>query len=80
MVLVCSIALGSLSLLGLGRGTQEEQHYHALNQSSLSGTTDDLRPSGDQEEQHYHALDQSSTSGTTDDLRPYMDQEDQSAT
>ncbi|KAL2087874.1 hypothetical protein ACEWY4_016702 [Coilia grayii] len=50
-VSLCSIALGGLSLLGLGRGTQEEQRYHALDQSSMSGTTADLRPYTDQEDQ-----------------------------
>ncbi|XP_062383354.1 lysosomal cholesterol signaling protein isoform X2 [Sardina pilchardus] len=58
VVLFCSIALGGLSLLGLGRGTQEEQHYHALDQSSMSGTTEDVRPYRDQED---HAATQPAT-------------------
>ncbi|XP_030637692.1 integral membrane protein GPR155 [Chanos chanos] len=44
VVLCCSLVLAGLSLMGLGRGSQEEQSYQALGQSSLSGTDEDLRP------------------------------------
>ncbi|XP_036425835.1 integral membrane protein GPR155 isoform X1 [Colossoma macropomum] len=42
-VLSCSILLGGVSLMGLSQSTQEEQSYQALEQSSMSGTTEDLR-------------------------------------
>ncbi|XP_017559181.1 integral membrane protein GPR155 [Pygocentrus nattereri] len=42
-VLSCGILLGGVSLMGLSQSTQEEQSYQALEQSSMSGTTEDLR-------------------------------------
>ncbi|XP_065096324.1 lysosomal cholesterol signaling protein isoform X3 [Paramisgurnus dabryanus] len=43
LVLGCSIVLGGLSLMGLGRGVQEEQNYEALVQNFMTGTTEDVR-------------------------------------
>ncbi|KAK2857454.1 hypothetical protein Q7C36_005373 [Tachysurus vachellii] len=43
VVLSCSILLGGVSLMGLSQGSQEEQNYQILEQSSMSGTTDDIR-------------------------------------
>ncbi|XP_073707682.1 lysosomal cholesterol signaling protein [Garra rufa] len=43
VVLGCSIVLGGLSLLSLSRGAQEEQNYQALDQSSMTATTEDVR-------------------------------------
>ncbi|XP_027015751.1 integral membrane protein GPR155 isoform X2 [Tachysurus fulvidraco] len=43
VVLSCSILLGGLSLMGLSQGSQEEQNYQILEQSSMSGTIDDIR-------------------------------------
>ncbi|XP_022520389.2 integral membrane protein GPR155 isoform X2 [Astyanax mexicanus] len=42
-VLSCSIVLGGVSLLGLSQGSQEEQSYQALEQGSVTGTTEDVR-------------------------------------
>ncbi|XP_072539705.1 lysosomal cholesterol signaling protein isoform X3 [Salminus brasiliensis] len=42
-VLSSSIVLGGVSLLGLSQGSQEEQSYQALEQSSMSSTTEDVR-------------------------------------
>lgn len=43
LVLGCSIVLGGMSLMGLGRGVQEEQNYEALVQNFMTGTTEDVR-------------------------------------
>ncbi|XP_060774709.1 lysosomal cholesterol signaling protein isoform X2 [Neoarius graeffei] len=43
VVLSCSILLGGASLVGLSQGSQEEQNYHILEQSSMLGTTEDVR-------------------------------------
>ncbi|XP_066521904.1 lysosomal cholesterol signaling protein isoform X2 [Hoplias malabaricus] len=42
-VLSCSIMLGGVSLLGLSQGSQAEQSYQALEQSSMSSNTEDVR-------------------------------------
>ncbi|KAI4880285.1 hypothetical protein NFI96_030722, partial [Prochilodus magdalenae] len=42
-VLSCSILLGGVSLMGLSQGSHEEQSYQALEQSSMTGTTEDAR-------------------------------------
>ncbi|KAK1798744.1 hypothetical protein P4O66_007025, partial [Electrophorus voltai] len=42
-ILSGGILLGGLSLLGLSQGSQEEQAYQVLEQSSLSGTAEDAR-------------------------------------
>ncbi|KAK3575341.1 hypothetical protein QTP86_025527, partial [Hemibagrus guttatus] len=39
----CSILLGGVSLMALSQGSQEEQNYQILEQSSMSGTTEDIR-------------------------------------
>ncbi|XP_053355451.1 integral membrane protein GPR155 isoform X1 [Clarias gariepinus] len=43
VVLSCSILLSGVSLMGLSQGSQEEQNYQILEQSSMSGTTEDVR-------------------------------------
>lgn len=43
VVLGCSIILGGLSLMSLSRGAQEEQNYQALDQNSITATTEDVR-------------------------------------
>ncbi|KAG7326963.1 hypothetical protein KOW79_010364 [Hemibagrus wyckioides] len=43
VLLSCSILLGSVSLMALSQGSQEEQNYQILEQSSMSGTTEDVR-------------------------------------
>ncbi|XP_026789244.3 integral membrane protein GPR155 isoform X3 [Pangasianodon hypophthalmus] len=43
VVLSCSILLGGVSLMGLSQGSQEEQNYQILEQSSMLGTTEDVR-------------------------------------
>ncbi|XP_062852938.1 lysosomal cholesterol signaling protein [Trichomycterus rosablanca] len=43
VVLSFSIVLGGVSLMGLGQGTREEHYYQILEQSAISGITDDVR-------------------------------------
>ncbi|KAI2663322.1 Integral membrane protein GPR155 [Labeo rohita] len=43
VVLGCSLVLGGLSLMSLSRGAQEEQNYQALDQNSITATTEDVR-------------------------------------
>ncbi|KAJ8403341.1 hypothetical protein AAFF_G00351130 [Aldrovandia affinis] len=50
VVLTCSIALGGCSLMVLSRGTQDG-NYQTLEQSSMLGTTEDLRPQSSPEDQ-----------------------------
>ncbi|XP_063068129.1 lysosomal cholesterol signaling protein [Engraulis encrasicolus] len=70
-VSLCSIALGGLSLLGLGRGTQEEeQRYQALDQSSMSGTTADVRPYSDLEDRRSSAEPAAPTLGSVNGEEP----------
>ncbi|KAG9349497.1 hypothetical protein JZ751_027942 [Albula glossodonta] len=50
VVLACSIMLGGCSLMALSRGTQAS-NYQNLEQSSVSGTSEDLRPQSSPEDQ-----------------------------
>ncbi|KAL1273205.1 hypothetical protein QQF64_029067 [Cirrhinus molitorella] len=43
VVLGCSIVLGGLSLMSMSRGAHEEQNYQALDQNSMTATTEDVR-------------------------------------
>ncbi|XP_059416747.1 integral membrane protein GPR155 [Carassius carassius] len=65
VVLGCSIMLGGLSLMGLSRGAQEEQNYQALDQNSMTGTTEDERQP-QTENQHSSELEQTYSSLNTD--------------
>uniref|UniRef100_A0AAY4F019 G protein-coupled receptor 155b n=1 Tax=Denticeps clupeoides TaxID=299321 RepID=A0AAY4F019_9TELE len=49
-VLCCSLLLGGCSLLGLGRRSQEDQSYYALDQSCVSGTAEGLCPPNELED------------------------------
>ncbi|XP_016122412.1 integral membrane protein GPR155-like isoform X1 [Sinocyclocheilus grahami] len=65
VVLGCSIMLGGLSLMSLSRGAQEEQNYQALDQNSMTGTTEDVRQP-QTENQHSSELEQTYSSLNTD--------------
>uniref|UniRef100_A0A673MX13 Integral membrane protein GPR155-like n=1 Tax=Sinocyclocheilus rhinocerous TaxID=307959 RepID=A0A673MX13_9TELE len=64
VVLGCSIMLGGLSLMSLSRGAQEEQNYQALDQNSMTGTTEDVRQP-QTENQHSSELEQTYSSLNT---------------
>uniref|UniRef100_A0A672NUL8 G protein-coupled receptor 155 n=1 Tax=Sinocyclocheilus grahami TaxID=75366 RepID=A0A672NUL8_SINGR len=64
VVLGCSIMLGGLSLMGLSRGAQEEQNYQALDQNSMTGTSEDVRQP-QTENQHSSELEQTYSSLNT---------------
>uniref|UniRef100_A0A671TBX8 Integral membrane protein GPR155-like n=1 Tax=Sinocyclocheilus anshuiensis TaxID=1608454 RepID=A0A671TBX8_9TELE len=64
VVLGCSIMLGGLSLMGLSRGAQEEQNYQALDQNSVTGTSEDVRQA-QTENQHSSELEQTYSSLNT---------------
>lgn len=64
VVLGCSILLGGLSLMSLSRGAQEEQNYQALDQNSMTGTTEDVRQP-QTENQHSSELEQTYSSLNT---------------
>uniref|UniRef100_A0A8C1PAX0 G protein-coupled receptor 155b n=1 Tax=Cyprinus carpio TaxID=7962 RepID=A0A8C1PAX0_CYPCA len=68
VVLCCSIMLGGLSLMGLSRGAQEEQNYQALDQNSMTGTTEDVRQP-QTENQHSSELEQTYSSLNTGNCR-----------
>uniref|UniRef100_A0A8C2BFA0 G protein-coupled receptor 155b n=1 Tax=Cyprinus carpio TaxID=7962 RepID=A0A8C2BFA0_CYPCA len=68
VVLGCSIMLGGLSLMGLSRGAQEEQNYQALDQNSMTGTTEDVRQP-QTENQHSSELEQTYSSLNTGNCR-----------
>lgn len=60
--------LGGLSLMGLSRGAQEEQNYQALDQNSMTGTTEDVRQP-QTENQHSSELEQTYSSLNTGNCR-----------
>ena len=69
-VLAVSLALGTLSLLGLSQAGREERTYQVLDRASVTGMAEPLRPPGgledaDQQQQHVESL---LDSGETADL------------
>ncbi|KAK7154960.1 hypothetical protein R3I93_009797 [Phoxinus phoxinus] len=71
VVLGCSIVLAGLSLLSLSRGAQEEQNYQALDQNSMTGTTEDVRHP-QPENQNSSELDQTNTDVCCSEPMPDM--------
>ncbi|KAM9726712.1 lysosomal cholesterol signaling protein isoform 1-T1 [Menidia menidia] len=51
VVLAVSLALGSVSLMGLSQGEREQGGYQALSRSTVTGITDEPRAPGDPEDQ-----------------------------